>query len=70
MSSKLFHQAHDLMAGYDRGLARWQLAFDDMQVRATHATAVHAHQNFPNCWLRSRDVVTNQGIGLDRSGCF
>lgn len=46
-SADLFNPTDDLMAGHDWDLGRWQIAVDDVQVRAADAAGQHAHQHLP-----------------------
>jgi hypothetical protein len=64
----LFDYADGLMARRNRGPARRQLAFNDVQVRTANTANLHPDENL--AWAGSGDgaVATPQGVGFHRGG--
>ena len=66
--AELFYDAHDLVAGDQRGFAGLEFPFDDVQVGAADAAVADADQNFMVNGLWSGDVGENERIHLNAGG--
>src|SRR5260370_24080585 len=66
----LFDYADGLMARRNRGPARSQLAFDDVQVRPADTAHLHADENLTRSGGGDSAVGTPQGVGFDRGGAL